>query len=180
NILINLLCFWQSKRKGFKPITSLSISRRVIIRKHLLSRSLFFWLSVIVVQLNLRTDQFMLSVMTSAASVGIYAGAYKLVEQFMMIPSILAGVFLPHISRQDNIDRNLYLKRLYFYSLVISVPVSIFSVVIAPVLLPFLLGKDFSASVPVFQLLVLSLPVLVLVNLSGLYYSCLLYTSRCV
>ncbi|KAA0472983.1 oligosaccharide flippase family protein [Klebsiella aerogenes] len=171
NILINLLCFWQSKKKGFKPITSLSISRRAIIRKHLLSRSLFFWLSVIVVQLNLRTDQFMLSVMTSAASVGIYAGAYKLVEQFMMIPSILAGVFLPHISRQDNIDRNLYLKRLYFYSLVISVPVSLFSVVVAPVLLPLLLGNDFSASVPVFQLLVLSLPVLVLVNLSGLYYS---------
>ncbi|ELW9393905.1 oligosaccharide flippase family protein [Klebsiella pneumoniae] len=171
NIIINLLCFWQSRKKGFKPNYSLSIARRVIIRKHLLSRSLFFWLSVVVVQLNLRTDQFMLSIMTSAASVGIYAGAYKLVEQFMMIPSILAGVFLPHISRQTNVDRNLYLKRLYFYSLIISTPLSIFSAAVAPFLLPALLGHAFNASVPVFQLLVLSLPVLVLVNLSGLYYS---------
>ncbi|CAH5180692.1 TPA: oligosaccharide flippase family protein [Klebsiella pneumoniae] len=171
NIIINLLCYWQSKKKGFKPDYSLSAARKLIIRKHLLSRSLFFWLSVVVVQLNLRTDQFMLSIMTSAASVGIYAGAYKLVEQFMMIPSILAGVFLPHISRQTNIDRNLYLKRLYFYSLIISVPVSLGCAVVAPFLLPALLGQAFNPSVPVFQLLALSLPVLVLVNLSGLYYS---------
>lgn len=171
NLLINSICAIVCMRKGIRGIVLKNKGHRDIIRSHLFSRSIFFWISVIIVQLNLRTDQFMLSFMAGTASVGIYAGAYKFIEQFMTIPSILAGVFLPHISRQDNIDKNVYLKNLYLYSLLASFFVSLCCVVVAPFVLPLLLGHEFIKSVAVFQILAISLPMLVLVNLSGLYYS---------
>ncbi|WP_446914185.1 oligosaccharide flippase family protein, partial [Klebsiella pneumoniae] len=78
------------------------------VRKYILSRSFFFWVSVLAVQLNMRTDQLMLSALAGTASVGIYAGAYKLVEQLMSIPSILANVLLPHISRNVQSNKEKY------------------------------------------------------------------------
>ncbi|BEL84282.1 hypothetical protein SM12VA4_09430 [Serratia marcescens] len=148
-----------------------SAASRGIIRKHLFSRSLFFWMSVVVVQLNMRTDQFMLSIMAGTASVGIYAGAYKLVEQLLSIPSLLAGVFLPYISKNKEIDKESYLEKLYLYGMLISIPMSVFLAIISPILIPFLLGDAFKESIAVFSMLMLALPVLVIVNLSGLYYS---------
>jgi len=170
NIVVNSICLFLAK-KEMKVITLRNNKHRSIVRNHLFSRSFFFWISVVIVQLNLRTDQFMLSVLAGTTSVGIYAGAYKLVEQFMAIPSMLAGVFLPHVSRSEGVNKDVYLKNLYLYSFLISCGVSIFCVLLAPFLLPLLLGSAFSESIPVFQILVLSLPILVLVNLSGLYYS---------
>ncbi|HCQ6826164.1 TPA: polysaccharide biosynthesis C-terminal domain-containing protein, partial [Escherichia coli] len=40
-----------------------------------------------------------------------------------------------------------------------------------PLLLPLLLGREFIDSVPIFQILISALPILVIVNVSGLYYS---------
>ncbi|MBL5824661.1 oligosaccharide flippase family protein [Serratia fonticola] len=171
NVIVNFTCMILAKKRWENDVRISRNSDKAIIRKHLLSRSLFFWISIILVQLNLRTDQFMLSILAGTTSVGIYAGAYKLVEQFMTIPSMLAGVFLPHVSRTNDFDKNIYLKNLYLYSVLISLIVSIICALIAPFVLPILLGNSFIESVPVFQILMVSLPILVLVNLSGLYYS---------
>ncbi|AUO00615.1 flippase [Serratia marcescens] len=171
NLLINIICVFLTKKHKMKITKVRSAASRGIIRKHLFSRSLFFWMSVVVVQLNMRTDQFMLSIMAGTASVGIYAGAYKLVEQLLSIPSLLAGVFLPYISKNKEIDKESYLEKLYLYGMLISIPMSVFLAIISPILIPFLLGDAFKESIAVFSMLMLALPVLVIVNLSGLYYS---------
>lgn len=170
NLLVNLICYFYS-RNNIHSIPIKSQVRKNIIIKHVFSRSLFFWISVVLVQLNLRTDQFILSFMVGAAGVGIYAGAYKIIEQFMLIPSILAGVFLPHISKMDSVNREEYLGKLYSYSFAISLIICFACVLLAPIILPLLLGDVFIKSIPIFQILAMSLPVLILVNLSGLFYS---------
>ncbi|WP_199635216.1 oligosaccharide flippase family protein [Serratia sp. PAMC26656] len=171
NLIINLVCVVMTKLHKMEITKIHSRTSRKIIRSHLFSRSFFFWISVVIVQLNLRTDQFMLSMMAGAASVGIYAGAYKLVEQLLSIPSLLAGVFLPYISKNKELDKEKYLEKLYLYGMLASIPMSIFLAAVSPALIPFLLGDEFKASAPIFSVLMLALPVLVIVNLSGLYYS---------
>lgn len=171
NLIINILCVFATRKHKMKITRVRSRLYRSTIRKHLFSRSLFFWISVVIVQLNMRTDQFMLSLLAGTASVGIYAGAYKLVEQLLTIPSLLAGVFLPYISKSQSLDKERYLEKLYLYGLLVSIPISLSLALISPWLIPFLLGKAFTASAPVFAVLMLSLPILVIVNLSGLYYS---------
>ncbi|MEH8568537.1 oligosaccharide flippase family protein [Klebsiella quasipneumoniae subsp. quasipneumoniae] len=169
--LTNFICVVIARKNKFNYIPLKKKSSRIKIRKYILNRSFFFWVSVLAVQLNMRTDQLMLSALAGTASVGIYAGAYKLVEQLMSIPSILANVLLPHISRNVQSDKEKYLFEVYKISMLAALPICIILLFTAPLLLPLLLGKEFVDSVPIFQILISALPILVIVNVSGLYYS---------
>ncbi|HBU9883115.1 TPA: oligosaccharide flippase family protein, partial [Escherichia coli] len=169
--LTNFICIVIAKRNNFNYVALNKKTNRRKVRKYILSRSFFFWVSVLAVQLNMRTDQLMLSALAGTASVGIYAGAYKLVEQLMSIPSILANVLLPHISRNVQSNKEKYLLEVYKISMLASLPICIILLFIAPLLLPLLLGREFIDSVPIFQILISALPILVIVNVSGLYYS---------
>lgn len=169
--ITNLCCYLFSVKSKFKAIPLRSRLKKFKVRKYILGRSFFFWISVLAVQLNMRTDQIILSSIAGAASVGIYAGAYKLVEQLMGIPSILANVLLPHISRNVKDDKEGYLLEVYKISMLLSLPICLFLFFLAPYVLPALLGKEFLKSVDVFRVLISALPILVIVNISGLYYS---------
>ncbi|HAT1618854.1 TPA: oligosaccharide flippase family protein [Raoultella planticola] len=170
-VITNLCCYIFAKKYKFKPLKLKGKIKRIKIKKYILSRSFFFWISVLAVQLNMRTDQILLSTIAGAASVGIYAGAYKLVEQLMGIPSILANVLLPHISRNVQGDKDKYLFDIYRISMLVSLPICATLFVLAPYILPALLGKEFLKSVGIFEVLISALPILVVVNISGLYYS---------
>lgn len=171
NMIINGFCFYLSRLKDFSIISVKSRRANSIISRHILDRSLFFWISMIIVQVNMRTDQLMLSAFTTVTAVGIYAGAYKLIEQLMSIPSVLASVFLPYMSKAVNQNKKESLENLYLYSILITIPISVLLVIIAPYLIPLLLGNEFINSVSVFQLLAIAFPFLVIANFSGLYYS---------
>ncbi|HGT8039069.1 TPA: oligosaccharide flippase family protein, partial [Escherichia coli] len=162
--LTNFICIVIAKRNNFNYVALNKKTNRRKVRKYILSRSFFFWVSVLAVQLNMRTDQLMLSALAGTASVGIYAGAYKLVEQLMSIPSILANVLLPHISRNVQSNKEKYLLEVYKISMLASLPICIILLFIAPLLLPLLLGREFIDSVPIFQILISALPILVIVN----------------
>ncbi|HBQ2132635.1 TPA: flippase [Klebsiella variicola] len=171
NLIINIICCFMVTRRDNFLVKIKSNSAKKVITKHIFERSFFFWVSMVIVQVNMRTDQLMLSSIATVAQVGIYAGAYKLIEQLMAVPSILSSVFLPYISKNKEINKDDYLTKLYafiiFTTLIISVP----AVLCAPYIIPLLLGNGFEASVPVFQILCLSFPFLALANISGLYYS---------
>lgn len=171
NIIINIFCFYLSSIRGFSFFKIKSARSKSIITRHILERSLFFWLSMIILQVNMRTDQLMLSAFTSVASVGIYAGAYKLIEQLMTIPSVLASVFLPYMSKSGSKNKKEALEDLYLHSLLLSLPISCILIIIAPYIIPLLLGREFTSSVAVFQALAIAFPFLVLANFSGLFYS---------
>jgi O-antigen/teichoic acid export membrane protein len=171
NLLINFICSYLVSKKISLAVPIKSKYFRKIVSTHIFERSFFFWISMIIVQVNMRTDQLLLSNIASITEVGIYAGAYKLVEQLMMIPSILSSVFLPYISKNKNINKTEYLKRLYASTLALSIPICAIAILLAPYILPMLLGKSFIQSVSVFQILCIAFPFLALANLSGLYYS---------
>lgn len=171
NIIINAFCFYLSRVRGFSFYKLQSNRAKSIVSKHIIERSLFFWLSMIIVQINMRTDQLMLSAYASVIEVGIYAGAYKLIEQLMTIPSVLASVYLPYMSKVDGNNKPRFLEDLYLYSLLLSLPLGFLLFFAAPYLIPLLLGDAFSKSIIIFQLLAVAFPFLVLANFSGLFYS---------
>ncbi|MBX4748017.1 oligosaccharide flippase family protein, partial [Klebsiella pneumoniae] len=74
NLIINVICCFMVTRRHNFLVKIKSNSAKKVITKHIFERSFFFWVSMVIVQVNMRTDQLMLSSIATVAQVGIYAG----------------------------------------------------------------------------------------------------------
>ena len=142
-----------------------------ILLSNIKYRSLFFWLSFLVVQLHLRSDQISIKALIDFQSLGFYVAAYKFVEQLLSLASMASNVFLPYVSKMAKSEYDNYLVKVYTWGLLASLPISITVYFASELIISVFLGNEYKASVLPLKILGLSLPVLVLSNLSGLFYS---------
>jgi O-antigen/teichoic acid export membrane protein len=112
----------------------------------------------------MRIDIFMLEAISSAEQVGFYASANQLAYLFPLITGSITTVLLPRVSRLEGTAAlRGYVGRVLRLSPVVPL---IFAplLVVAPLMIPFLMGSEYAPSIPVFRVLILSFSVSVVAN----------------
>lgn len=169
-VLLGLVCRTLARREAPPPAPP-HPAREAAVRGHVLRRSCFFFGSVILVQLHSRTDQLLLNAFAGSAELGIYAGAYKFLEQILMFPAMLTAVLLPALSRRSEAETTRGLEQAYFAILVLALAMAVgFSVAARP-LVAIVLGPGFERAAGVLAILAWGIPGLFLASASGLFYS---------
>lgn len=130
-----------------------------------------FWPIAVVSIMGLahfKIDTLLLSFMKSAEDVGVYGFAYKLLEVFLIIPSILATNLLPVMTgmAEGNAGQLVQvIRRAGLIMLLIAIPLTIFLLIFAPWLVVFVAHEGFSASVLPLQILSLAMLAIFLTTL---------------
>ena len=154
---------------AFNVITVFIISRQFIrfpIRfdflfwKTFLKESLPMGATALITFTYFKTDTILLSLMQSSAEVGIYNVAYKIIENLVFFPAMLSGLILPLLARHFVSDRRKFVEianKTFKVFVLIVLPIALGTVFLAPDIVRIISGSEFSASVPVLRILVLSL-----------------------
>ena len=94
------------------------------------------------------------------AEVGYYAASMRLYESLALIPAAIMGAFLPTMSNLFKTSVGRFVRTLRFalkYLFVISSPIAIGTILIAPRLIAFIYGEEFAPAAPVLQVLMVVL-----------------------
>jgi O-antigen/teichoic acid export membrane protein len=115
--------------------------------------------TVILRRISWNADIIILSILSSAVSVGIFNGAYLVIQSLNMIPWIGTLAFYPHFARMasEPESRRQFLKTiskglLVFYGLVLPM-IAMVSLFVDDLVVR-ILGTSFDATVPVMQVLI--------------------------
>lgn len=107
-----------------------------------------------------KTDTILLSVMRSNAEVGIYNVAYKVIENLVFFPAMLAGLILPILSRFIYTRREKFVEvadKTFKVFLIIVVPIVTGTWFLSSDIVRVVSGSGFPESAPVLSVLVFSL-----------------------
>jgi len=102
----------------------------------------------------------LIQALTRREEVGYFAASMRLFESLTPIPAAIAGAFLPVISRLYSTSVDGFAQILRFavkYLFVISSPIVLGAILIAPQAIPLLYGEEFMPSVIVLQILLVAL-----------------------
>lgn len=112
-------------------------------------------------------DTLMLGLLKTAAVVGIYSAAIKIVYVLSVIPGIIVGAIFPLISRFHQ-DEKVLLKIIREGNsalLLLALPLTLGGFLIGGRLIHFFLGSQYLASVLIFKVLIFLVPLIFLVSL---------------
>lgn len=116
-----------------------------------------------------RIDMIMLPLWRSATEVGLYALAYRLIENMLFFPAMFGGLLLPHLSSSSATPS--YLKTLLGETLkVILLGASLFTVILLILpepIIQYIGGSQFMAAVPLVRILTLALLFMCFGNIFG-------------
>ena len=128
--------------------------------KRMLISALPMGVVIILSTIYFRIDTVMLSMMKGSYDVGIYGAPYKILEVFLVVPSIFMSSVLPVMTKAFAKDiklaQNIFRKSFDFLSLA-ALPLIFGTAVIATPLMVLMAGKDFAMSGPVLMILSLAL-----------------------
>jgi len=103
-----------------------------------------------------RADVLMLSVLSSASSVAHYTVPDGFLRLAWMVPSVVSAAFFPLLSRRiaaGSADAQYLFFLVARVFLFVSLPMSLALAVASPTLLPLVFGQEYTASVPVLQIM---------------------------
>lgn len=139
--------------KNFFP---LKFSLEPQFSRQLLRRALPFGLSMFLVNVYDRVDILMLTAMTSASEVGLYAAAYKLLSLTNLVPMILVTALFPALSREAALGSEeaarIFTKGLKYLTF-LALPMIAGAMVLADELVVFMFGPEFQKAAPALQIL---------------------------
>lgn len=154
---------------AFNATTVFFLSRRLVsftLRfrrsywKSFLKQSFPLGATAIIVFAYFKFDTILLSIFRPSGEVGVYGVAYKVIENLIFFPAMVAGLILPLISRYIFSNRKKFeeiadetLK--VFFALVTPIVVGTFF--FAPAIIHIVSGGQFTESVPVLRILVFAL-----------------------
>lgn len=125
--------------------------------KKFLKMSLPMGVAVFVTFLYIKTDTILLSILSSPEEVGIYNGAYKVVDNLAFFPAMIIGLMLPILSRYIFIDQEKFTlaadKTLKVFFL-LAVPLIVATLFMADFIVLVIGGEAFAASANVLRVLV--------------------------
>ena len=153
NILFLWLIYWGNKEsaKGWRFDSKLF--------KYLLSSGWPLLLSGAASFLLFKIDQVMIGKMLGETQVGLYAAAAKVSEVWYFIPGILCASFFPAIVNAKNVSEDLYrgrLKNFYLLMASLALLIIIFILVFSKLLVLYLFGFEYLASIPVLRIHIFS------------------------
>ncbi len=118
-----------------------------------------------------RIDTLMIAVLRSSEEVGLYALAYKIVENTLFFPAMLGGLMLPHISsalRAKNRTRvRLLVEQALLASFSLALPTVALLVVFAGDITIFISGSNFAPSGPILSVLAFACGIMFIGNILG-------------
>lgn len=117
-------------------------------------------IAAVITFLYFKADTLLLAHLQSAEAVGIYNGAYKIMENLIFFPSMVMGLMLPILSRTIDTDRALfdnYASKTLKVFLVIIVPIVVGVLFTADDIMRVVGGEAFVVSAPVLRTLVIAL-----------------------
>jgi O-antigen/teichoic acid export membrane protein len=124
-----------------------------------------------------KLDTIILSVLKSSADVGIYNVAYKIMENLIFFPAMLAGLILPLLSRTMFSDRPQFediIDKTFKVFLLIVFPLVVGTWILAPDIVTIISGSGFTESVKVLRVLVFVLGCIFF----GHYFTMILIVSN--
>jgi PST family polysaccharide transporter len=117
------------------------------------------------------TDILIISWMRSAADVGIYSAAIRIIQMFYLIPGIIQFATLPLISRLAKNDNERFrsaLKRTLGIIFLASIPLSLGGMVLGTQIMSFIFGAPYAAGGVAFKILAATLlfdfPAAIIIN----------------
>ncbi|MBI2439402.1 MAG: flippase [Candidatus Moranbacteria bacterium] len=128
--------------------------------RHFLGLSWPIGVTAIISFAYFKMDTILLSLLRSSAEVGIYNVAYKIMENLIFFPAMLAGLILPLLSKYIFTQKERFRDianttfRVFF---IIVTPLVVGTVFLAKDIVSIVGGGGFEASAPVLQVLVFSL-----------------------
>lgn len=128
--------------------------------KEFLSQSFPMGVTAIITFAYFKMDTILLSVLQSNAHVGIYNVAYKIMENLIFFPAMLAGLILPLLSRFIFTERERFEEiadKTFKVFLLIVVPIIAGTWFLAPDIIAIVSGSEFLASVSVLRILIFAL-----------------------
>lgn len=154
---------------AFNVLTVLLVSRRFIrfslrfdfsFWRGFLKESLPMGATAIITFAYFKTDTILLSLFQTSADVGVYNVAYKIIENLVFFPAMLAGLVLPLLARYFVSDRKKFIEianKTFKVFVIIVLPLVLGTVFLARDIVQIISGPEFSASVPVLRILAFSL-----------------------
>lgn len=107
----------------------------------------------------LNTDVIMIGALSSAAQVGYYSVAQKIVQLLYVLPTFFATSIFPMMSRLTSQNREAAAKVLgksIALVTLLAIPITVFGVWFAPFIIQLLFGAQYAASVGSFRVLMLT------------------------
>lgn len=128
--------------------------------KEFLHESYPMGITAIITFLYFKLDTILLSVLRPAAEVGIYNVAYKIMENLIFFPAMLAGLIIPLLSKYLLSDRkkfDLIASKTFKVFFLIVVPIVVGTLFLAQDIILIVSGREFLASANVLRVLIFSL-----------------------
>ncbi len=128
--------------------------------KEFLHESYPMGVTAMITFLYFKLDTILLSVLRPAADVGIYNVAYKIMENLIFFPAMLAGLIIPLLSRYLLSDRqkfDLIVSKTFKVFFLIAFPIVVGTLLLAKDIIFIVSGPDFLASATVLRILIFSL-----------------------
>lgn len=146
-------------KKVVRPRVSINVSTW----PGLLKISLPFALTALFFDLYFNVNTIILSYISGDEAVGWYSVAFRVVNLFAIIPTALTGSIWPFFSRMHLTSKerlNKAFSKSVEYLMMLAIPISIGMILIANILLPLIFGEEYTNSVPVMQIISVSLTFL--------------------
>ncbi len=108
----------------------------------------------------INTDILVIGAMRSAADVGLYAAAQRIVQLLYLMPSILAVSLFPLMSRLANREDERFghiLERIFHIVYLIAIAIVVGGVIFGYQIITFIFGTGYAAAVPAFQVLLVTI-----------------------
>lgn len=128
--------------------------------KEFLRESWPMGMTAIITFAYFKMDTILLSVLQSSAHVGIYNVAYKIMENLIFFPAMLAGLILPLLSRFIFTDRKQFeeiANKTFKVFLIIIIPLAVGTWFLAGDIIRIVSGSGFQESAPVLRILIFAL-----------------------
>ncbi len=128
-----------------------------------------FW-AELMINIYDKADIIMLSVMKGDEIVGIYSVAARLVAAIILLVGAAYRVILPSLSKvSGTVERNSYIEKAIKYLGIITIPITIGGIAVAPQLIDLLFDSEYKGAVIAFQILLLNVSIVGMGAVFGTY-----------
>jgi O-antigen/teichoic acid export membrane protein len=148
------------------------------VMRKLVRDSIGIWLITIVGLLHFQGDMVLLSLLQPPSEVGIYAIAYKFIEQAFLIPGLLMSAIFPILVRRVHTNGQSAMelvRRLSSLLLLLGISLSLLVFVMAPDLVRLVASGEFAPAAEPLRVASLALPA---IFVSMIYFNILIVLNR--
>lgn len=118
-----------------------------------------------------KADILILSILKSQSDVGIYGAPFKILEVLVTFPAMFAGLAVPVLTRayteRDNERFRRIMNKSFDFLAMVALPMIVGTIFIARPVIDLIAGEDFSQSVQVLQVLIVTTGIIFIGNLFG-------------